>query len=138
MYKREGEKYLMSYIEFKGQDGTFSMENPENYTGLYFPIAGEKGLKSCVTPNLGGDSKTDQNHFLLEPVSIENLHNNKSTRNFWCNIEGKGIWSATGVSAVQEADKFTEEQDSSKLEAGFMWQSVSRESKKFHREHRKN
>lgn len=131
MYKREGEKYLMSYIEFKGQDGTFSMENPENYTGLYFPIAGEKGLKSCVTPNLGGDSKTDQNHFLLEPVSIENLHNNKSTRNFWCNIEGKGIWSATGVSAVQEADKFTEEQDSSKLEAGFMWQSVSRESMKF-------
>ena len=113
MYKREGETYLMNYIEFKGQDGTFSMENPENYTGLYFPIAGEKGLKSCVTPNLGGDSKTDQNHFLLEPVSIENLHNNKSTRNFWCNIGGKGIWSATGVSAVQEADKFTEEQDSS-------------------------
>ncbi len=56
----------------------------KNYSGLYLPMAGEKGLKSSITPNLGGDSKTDQNHFLLEPVSIENLHNNRNTRNFWC------------------------------------------------------
>ena len=82
----------MSKIHFTGEDGAFTIKNPENYSGLYFPIAGEKGLKSAVTPNMGGDSKIDQETFLLEPVSVENLHNNRSTRNFWCVIEGIGCW----------------------------------------------
>lgn len=77
----------MNKIEFTDKNGTFRIHNPENYSGLYLPLAGETGLKSSITPNLGGDSKTDQNHFLLEPVSIENLHNNRNTRNFWCRIE---------------------------------------------------
>ena len=68
----------MSKIHFTGEDGAFTIKNPENYSGLYFPIAGEKGLKSAVTPNMGGDSKIDQETFLLEPVSVENLHNNRS------------------------------------------------------------
>ena len=76
----------MKHIEFQDKKGTFIIHNPENYSGLYLPLAGEKGLKSSITPNLGGDSKTDQNHFLLEPVSIENLHNNRNTRNFWCRV----------------------------------------------------
>ena len=121
----------MSQIKFVDKDGTFKIENPENYSGLYFPIAGEKGLKSSVTPNLGGDSKLEQNYFLLEPVSIENLHNNKSTRNFWCRFEDGRTWSVTGASASQEADKFTESQDESELEAGFMWQKLTRNSKKY-------
>ena len=64
----------MTNIGFAGRDGVFTLENAENITGLYLPLAGERGLKSAVTPNLGGDSKIDQNTFLLEPVSIENLH----------------------------------------------------------------
>lgn len=63
----------MKYIKFQDKKGTFTIQSPENYSGLYFPLAGDGGLKSSITPNLGGDSKTDQNHFLLEPVSIENL-----------------------------------------------------------------
>ena len=78
----------MDGIHFKDAEGTFSIANPENYSGLYFPIAGTTGLKSSVTPNLGGDSKIDQETFLLEPVTIESLHNNRSTRNFWCRIVG--------------------------------------------------
>ena len=70
----------MEKIYFIDASGTFSIRNPENYSALYFPIAGEKGLKSSVTPNLGGDSKLDQETFLLEPVSSENLHNNRSDR----------------------------------------------------------
>ena len=58
----------MSKIHFTGEDGAFTIKNPENYSGLYFPIAGEKGSKSAVTPNMGGDSKIDQETFLLEPV----------------------------------------------------------------------
>lgn len=67
----------MRKINFTDKNGTFTITNPENYSGLYLPLAGEEGLKSSITPTLGGDSKTDQNHFLLEPVSIENLHNNR-------------------------------------------------------------
>ena len=103
----------MNKIEFTDKNGTFRIHNPENYSGLYLPLAGETGLKSSITPNLGGDSKTDQNHFLLEPVSIENLHNNRNTRNFWCRIENKGSWSVCGSSAKQEAAKFTKDQDES-------------------------
>lgn len=121
----------MKQIKFQDRDGTFIIQNPENYSGLYMPLAGEKGLKTSITPTLGGDSKTDQNHFLLEPVSIENLHNNRNTRNFWCRIKGKGYWSACGMSAEQEYQKYTEDQDESVLEAGFMWQKIQRTSKKY-------
>lgn len=118
----------MGKIEFTDDNGSFVLENAENYSYLYFPIAGDNGLKSSITPNLGGDSKINQNTFLLEPESSENLHNNRSTRNFWCRIDDKYAWSATGVSAEQEYRKFTEGQDSNKLEAGFMWHKVSRKS----------
>ena len=121
----------MKKIEFTDKNGTFRIHNPENYSGLYLPLAGETGLKSSITPNLGGDSKTDQNHFLLEPVSIENLHNNRNTRNFWCRIENKGSWSVCGSSAKQEAAKFTKDQDESILEAGFMWQKLTRISREY-------
>ena len=120
----------MNQIQFTNQNGTFSLEKPENYTGLYFPIAGEKGMKSALAANLGGDSKLDQNTFLLEPVSIDNLHNNRSTRNFWCVMEN-GIWSATGQSAEQEAEKFTKKQDESRVTAGLMWHRLDRRSAKY-------
>ena len=54
----------MRKINFTDKNGTFTITNPENYSGLYLPLAGEEGLKSSITPTLGGDSKTDQNHFL--------------------------------------------------------------------------
>lgn len=118
-------------IRFLGRDGTFSLEQPENYSYLYFPVAGEKGIKSSVTPNFGGDIKTNQNAFLMEPVSAENLHNNRSGRNFWCLVEGVGAWSAVGASAEEESVKFTKRQDRSTLTAGFMWQTVKRQSEKY-------
>lgn len=124
----------METIRFLDNDGTFSIERPENYSYLYFPIAGEKGLKSSITPNLGGDSKINQETFLLEPVSSENLHNNRSTRNFWCIVEGIGCWSATGASAEAEDKKFSPEQDACTLTAGLMWQTVKRSSEKYNLE----
>lgn len=121
----------MATISFLDNDGTFFMEQPENYSYLYFPIAGEKGLKSSITPNLGGDSKINQEAFLLEPVSSENLHNNRATRNFWCIVEGVGCWSAMGASAEAEDKKFSSEQDLSTLTAGLMWHTVKRCSDKY-------
>lgn len=122
---------IMSRIQFIDNKGTFSMEKAENYNYLYFPVANEKGIKSAVTPNLGGDSKLNQNAFLLEPVSAENLHNNRSSRNFWCVVEGKGGWSVTGQSSEAECVKYTEAQDESKLTAGLMWHKQERKSVKY-------
>lgn len=121
----------MKKLHFIDEHGTFTMEQAENESYLYFPIAGENGIKSSVTPDFGGDSKLDQNTFLLEPVSSENLHNNRSGRNFWCDVKGEGVWSAVGQSAEAEAVKFTQNQDESVLTAGFMWQTVERTSKKY-------
>ncbi|MGN0351302.1 MAG: GH36-type glycosyl hydrolase domain-containing protein [Roseburia sp.] len=121
----------MEAIRFLDENGTFSIEQPENYSYLYFPIAGEKGIKSSLTPNLGGDIKMNQNAFLMEPVSVENLHNNRAVRNFWCHVDGVGSWSIVGASAEEENKKFTECQDKSELTASLMWQTVTRVSPKY-------
>lgn len=119
----------MKHLHFIDRNGSFLIERPENTSYLYFPLASETGLKSAVTPNLGGDSKVNQDSFLLEPVSSENLHNNRSVRNFWCVIDGVGIYSAVGASAEQEASKFSADQDESELTAGLMWHTLKRNSK---------
>ncbi|MDE6202168.1 MAG: cellobiose phosphorylase [Lachnospiraceae bacterium] len=145
----------MSGYVFKDNKGMFSLKNPERWAGLYFPLAGEHGLKSAITPLLGGDAKTDQNHFLLQPVSAEELHNNRSTRNFWCAVEGGDVWSATGASAraaferaaeagiralsekaansgdnSQDGGRAGAAYEESGLTAGFMWHEMTRKSRK--------
>lgn len=127
----------MKHLKFIDEHGSFTLKQPENTSFLYLPLASETGLKSSVTPSLGGDAKIDQETFLLEPVSSENLHNNRSTRNFWvtvtdCQSPEKGdapAYSAAGASAEQEACRFSSMQDESELSAGFMWQSLRRSSK---------
>lgn len=121
----------MKHINYLDNNGTFRLENAQNYSYLYFPLSGGKGLKSAITPELSGDSKIDQNHFLLQPVSAEELHNNKSSRNFWCRLEDGRYFSATGVSAKQQAKKFSTEEEQVTVEAGLMWHKVTREIKDF-------
>lgn len=116
----------MKQLSFLDQQGSFRMAKPENTSYLYFPMASEAGLKSCLTPSLNGDAKIDQETFLLEPVSSENLHNNRSARNFWCVGKNGAVFSLTGNSAAQEAAKFTTEQEDSELSAGFMWHTLKR------------
>lgn len=116
----------MQHPHFIDADGSFTLDRPEEISQLYFPLASEAGLKSCVSPDLGGDAKLDQETFLLEPVSVENLHNNRSTRNFWLvGADGTAL-SLTGASAAQQAVKFTPAQDDSRLTAGFMWHTLER------------
>lgn len=119
----------MKKYRFLDEYGTFYLDNPESTNTLYFPLANESGVMSCVTPYLGGDSKIGQDYFWLEPVSIENLHNNRSTRNFWVNIEGYGPWSATGVSARQQLKVFSKDKEETVLEAGILWHRMTRYNK---------
>ena len=123
----------MNRMEFTDRHGSFRMLNPQNISYLYFPVAGEgpSGIRSSVTPGLGGDAKRDQNTFLLEPVSSENLHNNRAARNFWCKLTAGGAWSATGTSAETEILKGTELEEACELNAGFMWHTLTRKSEKY-------
>ena len=119
----------MNHLHFVDEHGSFVIDRPENTSYLYFPLASETGMKSAVTPTMGGDAKTDQEHFLLKPVSAEDLHDSRSTRSFWLLREDGAAFSAGGASAGQEAARFTPDQDESVLTAGFMWQKLTRRSR---------
>lgn len=121
----------MGKIEFVDENGSFCLKNPQDYSYLYFPVAGEDGIRSCLTPLIGGDAKKDQNTFLYEPVSAENLHNNRSTRNFWCRFGEGSACSLTGASAEDEAVRLTGDAGESELLAGFMWHTLKRTAKDF-------
>ena len=121
----------MANCKFVNNKGTFKLKNPENNSYLYFPLANEAGVMSSITPTLNGDCKMGQNTFLLAPVSSEELHNNKSSRNFWVYVDGIGAWSATGVSAAEQAEAFSEYKEETEVEAGIMWHKITRKSKKF-------
>lgn len=116
--------------KFEGKEGEFRLEQPELTSYLYFPLVNEAGMMSAVAPNLHGEITTGHNTFLLEPISVEDLHNSKAARNFWVYAEGFGPWSVGGNSAKQNADVFSEDKDHTELKAGFLWHSVTRENAK--------
>src|SRR3989339_735341 len=61
---------------FIDNQGTFRVKDPHKYN-LYFPLTNQDGsLLSSISPNLSGDVKKDNEHFLMAPVSIEDLRSN--------------------------------------------------------------
>lgn len=112
--------------QFLDPESTFRLENADQTSYLYFPLVNEAGMMSAITPTLHGDIKTDQNHFLTLPVSVEDLHNTRSPRDFWFFVEGHGPWSVAGNSARQIADRWTEHADQVTVEAGLLWHKVIR------------
>ena len=120
------EKIKMEGYEYLGKNGDFILKNPEKTSYLYFPLANESSVMSSVTPNLSGDSKLNQNSFFMPPVSAENLHNDKSSRNIWCKVDGNGLCSLTGKSSFQQAELFSSKKEETELEAGLMHHTVRR------------
>ncbi|MDZ7672491.1 MAG: cellobiose phosphorylase [Halanaerobiales bacterium] len=115
--------------EFVGDNGEFVLENPTMNNYLYFPLVNEAGMMSSITPSLHGNINTGQNSFVTEPLSAIDLHNNKSSRNFWLLIDNHKVWSATGCSSKQETYKFNENKESVRLEAGMLYHKIIRENK---------
>jgi cellobiose phosphorylase len=109
--------------EFIRPDGAFRLEDPQRTNYLYLPLVNEAGMISVVTPGLNGDTKTGQHTFLTQPESVEDLHNTRSSRNFWVYVEGAGAWSAAGASAAQAV---AVEDEQVTLEIGFLWQKLVR------------
>ena len=113
--------------QFIDDQGTFQWKNPPNLNDLYFPLCNESGVMSSVTPALGGDLKTSQNTFLLQPVSIEDLHNNRSSRNFWIHSDRTGPYSLTGNSARQNAATYTDDVGVELIiRGGLLWHQLLR------------
>lgn len=116
-------------IEFLNEQGDFLLENADETSYLYFPIGNEGGVMSSITPDLNGDNKISQNAFLMEPVSIEDLHTSNMGRNMWARINGSVIWSAAGTSVTQQSHQFKEEKDEVTVTAGKLWHLVRRRNK---------
>jgi cellobiose phosphorylase len=113
-------KDLYSFID---SSASFNVEDPQRVSGLYLPLCNEEGLLSAVTPSLHGDIKLDQHTFLNIPVSVEDLHLNLASRNFWISTKTHH-WSVTGQSAWQKALPTGKEVVS--MEAGILWQKIRR------------
>lgn len=108
---------------FTDNSGNFKSLWADKIKSLYFPLGNEL-LMSSITADLHGDIKTNQNNFLLEPVSRINLSSSRGSRNFWVYINKDKIWSATGVSKNLKQIK----QDKFTLEAGQLWQRIKRKN----------
>ncbi|MBW4085319.1 GH36-type glycosyl hydrolase domain-containing protein [Paenibacillus sp. S150] len=114
---------------FTGDNGDFSLKQPDRSSYLYFPLVNEGGMMSSISPTLHGQVTSGHNTFLTPPLSVEDLHNSRASRNFWVHVAGKGAWSAAGNSARQNAVMYEDSADGSILEAGLLWHRVTRESR---------
>lgn len=103
-----------------------TIKHPDAVSYLYLPLVNE-AVMSNITPDGHGDNKISQESFFLEPVSAENLHSSMATRNFWCKIEGYGLWSVFGYSVNQ---KYNCKEEEAKLRIGPFWQEVRRKNRK--------
>lgn len=115
--------------EFTDDQGTFKLVNPHKNSYAYFPLVNPAGMMSSITPTLNGDAKLNQDTFLLLPVSVEDLHNTRSGRNFWVRINGDP-WSVVGNSAAQISQDASMPTESTLLRAGFLWHSIQRQHAK--------
>jgi cellobiose phosphorylase len=68
---------IYKFIDTKA---TFIVENPQRYN-LYLPLTDSRAnLLSSISPNLAGDIKKDNEHFLTPPASIEDIRSNPLCR----------------------------------------------------------
>ncbi|MBT2292888.1 cellobiose phosphorylase [Paenibacillus albidus] len=116
---------------FTGNEEEFKLLNPDRSSHLYFPLVNEGGMMSSVSPRLHGMATSGHDTFLTLPLSVEDLHNSRASRNFWVHIEGQGAWSAAGNSAGQIAGFYQPDADEVVMEAGFLWHRVTRSSPRF-------
>jgi len=105
-------KPIYKFIDDKG---TFIVKDPQKYN-LYFPLCNSGGtLLSSISPNLAGDIKKDNEHFLTPPASIEDIRSNiLCRRDFFLKINGQIIRLSNPNNDI--------------LEAGFLYQKIIKET----------
>ena len=101
-------------------DGRFHINHVEKTSYLYLPLFNKNGMLSVITPNLMGDVKLDQNHFLNPPQSIEDIQHGLSGRHVFFALE-EGLFSTSGKTPAQ---KLANERVD--VEIGLVYQTVTR------------
>lgn len=113
--------------KFIDDNGTFVVENPQSYN-LYFPLVNKKGtLLSSISPNLAGDIKKDNEHFLTPPVSITDIKTNLlCRRDFFiaCDFPQKHPKKTGSKKIIRLSYPYKD-----KVEAGFLYHKVIKETK---------
>ncbi|MDD5356081.1 MAG: cellobiose phosphorylase, partial [Candidatus Omnitrophica bacterium] len=113
-----------SFWKFTDNCGTFVAPEPQKTSSLYFPLANEAEMMSSITPQLKGDIKTDNNSFLMMPLSRADLADTASARNFWLYLNKKNkAWPLSGCCESNLGDKVN-------LEAGLLYHAITRKNKK--------
>ena len=110
--------------KFTDSNGSFELKDPHKTSHLYFPLVNESLMMSSISPGLHGDIKTDLHHFLMPPVSVIDLHNSRSSRNFFVKM-GDVLWSVAGNAAGQDHAN-----DETTLQAGILWHRIIRRNEK--------
>ena len=108
------------------ENGNFSIDNVDFLSYTYFPLTNFKSVKSVVSPSLNGSMTTDQNSFLLMPVSNEDSHNSFMNRNVYFKVDNDFTWSITGNTPYQMLNK-----DQVSLEADFLTHKIIRKNNNF-------
>ncbi|MFH0858761.1 MAG: cellobiose phosphorylase [Candidatus Omnitrophota bacterium] len=102
--------------EFIDDQGTFRVKSPHRYN-LYFPLTNKYGSLFCsISPNLSGDIKKDNEHFLTPPASIEDLRSSLlCRRDFFIKTNNEIIRLSSSYDDI--------------LEVGFLYQKVIKKTK---------
>jgi len=109
-----------SFWKFKDSNATFKVENPQDISFLYLPLANEAETMSSITPLLKGDIKTSNHSFLMLPQSRLDLMEGFSSRNFWIYLnDKKKAWPLAQTHATDPKDKLT-------LEAGLLYHKLTK------------
>lgn len=100
---------------FIDNQGTFVIDNPHRYN-LYFPLTNQDGsILSSISPNLAGDIKRDNEHFLMPPASIEDLRSNLlNRRDFFIKTDKETIRASSARDDI--------------LEAGFLYHKITKKA----------
>ncbi|MCF7908105.1 MAG: cellobiose phosphorylase [Candidatus Omnitrophica bacterium] len=108
--------------EFIDNQGTFKVKNPQGHN-LYFPLTNRDGsLLSSISPNLAGDIKADNDHFITPPLSLVDIKTNLlCRRDFFIKISSPNIKTKNKILRLSSPWKDT-------LEAGFLYHKVIKES----------
>ena len=101
---------------FTDELGTFVVEDPHKHN-LYFPLTDKEGRLLCsISPNLAGDIKRDNGHFLTAPASIEDLRSNLLCR--------RDFFIKTGSQTIRCSYPYQD-----RLEAGFLYHKIVKKTK---------
>lgn len=113
------EKMIYRFLNSKIEE--FTVKDAYRYSN-YFPLTNKSGsLLSSISPNLAGDIKRDNDHFLTPPATtIDIKHNPLVRRDFFIKIKV----SPTKEEIIRLSDPYPD-----KLQAGFFYHKITKYTK---------